>query len=154
MSHAYRRSGYAVKADQILGHVVEKAAANFYLLPELYNAVASDGDIGKYTGAVPMVGYGAGAYIMTVLDRSGGPLTEPSHCGDDATVTLPRSSCASILENLRLRESGDGPSADGAADDSTPACVCRAGHAPLSPLGAAFLLGVPALLLARRRRPA
>jgi GH15 family glucan-1,4-alpha-glucosidase len=150
MSNAYRRSGDPVKADQILDHVVEKAAANFYLLPELYNAVASDGAIGNYTGAVPMVGYGAGAYIMTMLDRSGGRLTEPSHCGDGATVTLPPNSCTSVLRNLSRRESGDNAHDD--ADDLAPACVCRASHAPLSPAGAAFVLAVPALLFARRRR--
>src|SRR5262249_8830557 len=81
-ANAYARAGNGAKADGIVAKIVQKAAANFNILPELYNAVPSDGQVGKYTGSIPMVGYGGGAYIITVLDRSGGPLTEPSDCAD------------------------------------------------------------------------
>ena len=33
---------------------------------------------GAYTGAIPMVGYGAGAYMMTLLERAG--ISEPRKC--------------------------------------------------------------------------
>jgi GH15 family glucan-1,4-alpha-glucosidase len=153
MSNAYRRAGSPLKADHIVANVVAKASSNRHLLPELYNAVASDGEIGVYTGAVPMVGYGAGAYLMAVLDRSGGPLTEPSHCGDDAVVTLPPNTCTAILKNLSLRESGEAEATDDAPSDVLSACLCRAGRGriPLSPASIMALLALPALLLVRRR---
>jgi GH15 family glucan-1,4-alpha-glucosidase len=153
MSNAYRRSGDPVKADHVFARVVDKSAQSFHLLPELYNAVASDGPIGQTTGAVPMVGYGAGAFLMTVLDRSGGRLVEASDCGDDARVTLPANSCAAILKNLSLHESGEGP--DAADDDGgmLHGCACRTGlRGPVSPAGLAVALAFPALLLLRRRR--
>ncbi len=80
IANAQWRAGREQEAKNNLLQVIEKAAANFYLLPELYNAVPSDGSVGKYTGSIPMVGYGGGAYVMTMLDRSG--LIEPNDCGD------------------------------------------------------------------------
>src|SRR5207253_2648038 len=53
---ALRRAGRSADADALVNGIVDKASANFYLLPELYNAVQADGQIGKYTGAIPMVG--------------------------------------------------------------------------------------------------
>ena len=80
IANALRRAGDTTDADGYLGQVVDKAAVNFFLLPELYNDTAADGAIGKYFGSIPMVGYGAGAYLMTILDRSG--QWEPNDCGD------------------------------------------------------------------------
>lgn len=80
VSDAQWRAGREQDARNSLQPVIEKAAANFYLLPELYNAVAADGAVGKYTGSIPMVGYGGGAYVLTMLDRSG--LIEANDCGD------------------------------------------------------------------------
>ena len=79
MSSALRRAGQTQQADKLVNLVVSQAAANFYLLPELYNAVQADGAIGNYIGSIPMVGYGGGAFVMTMLDRAG--LTEPFDCG-------------------------------------------------------------------------
>jgi len=80
MSNALRRSGKADRADQILDMITGKAAVNFHLLPELYSAVQSEATVGNYWGSIPMVGYGGGAYIMTLLDRAN--LIEPFDCGD------------------------------------------------------------------------
>ena len=68
------------KADQLLGWVTAQASVNYNLLPELYNTVASAGPIGAYSGSIPMVGYGAGAYLLTQLDKV--QLYEHTDCGD------------------------------------------------------------------------
>lgn len=167
IANAYRRAGNGAKADGILAKVVQKAAANFYLLPELYNSVASDGQVGKYTGSVPMVGYGGGAYIMTVLDRSGGDLTEKSDCGDNTGAVLPQISCEAISVNPGSGENGpggDGTGGPNGADnggvpgaDQIPfvnACLCRTsgGTWHLGKGGVALVLAAPIVLFVRRRR--
>jgi hypothetical protein len=53
--------------------IVDNAAADHNIIPEMYVAVPCKlfpGEIGDATGARPMVGYGAGAYILDVLDRA------------------------------------------------------------------------------------
>jgi GH15 family glucan-1,4-alpha-glucosidase len=136
-SNAFRRNGDVAKADQLLGWVSGQASANYDLLPELYNTRTSSGQIGAYSGSIPMVGYGAGAYQMTLLDRAG--MYEYVDCGD-----------------LDLGEYPDagmgppGPSNEGNGEDRTGvACVCSS-SAPV-PYGTGLLfLGV--FLLIRRRR--
>jgi hypothetical protein len=68
------------KATRLIDRTVSKADANFYLIPEMYNVFEDDGPIGKYIGAMPMVGYGSGVYMLTLLDREG--KFEPRHCGE------------------------------------------------------------------------
>lgn len=80
MADALWRAGRESESAGILQMIIDKASANYYLLPELYNAVRADGAVGKYAGSIPMVGYGGGAYVLTMLDRSG--LIEPNDCGD------------------------------------------------------------------------
>jgi hypothetical protein len=142
--------------------VVSQAAANFYLLPELYNAVASDGPIGNYTGSIPMVGYGAGAYLMTMMDRSG--LVEPNDCGDGMGVKLPVITCSGTGSGTGSSgspsggggssNSGSGAGGGGNADlppYGTGACLCRADGAGGRHPAALLLLGAVPLLLALRR---
>jgi len=62
------------EADAILKRIVDKAAADHNFIPEMY--VAEDcrlfpGALGDPTGAIPMVGYGAGVYILEVLQQAG-----------------------------------------------------------------------------------
>jgi hypothetical protein len=147
MADALRRAGQADVADGVLAQVVQKAAANFYLLPELFNAVPADGAIGKYTGSIPMVGYGGGAWVLTMLDRAG--LFEPGDCGN------------SVLTDggvLALDDGGaegaGGPGAN-SGPPYVPACPCALGAAPL-PTGTALLVALPwlaALVRLARRRP-
>jgi len=167
ISNSLRRAGRAPEADSYVDLVVGQAAANYYLLPELYNAVSSDGAIGKYTGSIPMVGYGAGAYMMTMLDKSG--LIEPNDCGDGAGVQLPIVTCggSSSSSGSGGTSSGgtgaSGAGASGAGGDGNaeapppygeaPACLCRAGATTERGTAAIFLLaGVPLLLALRRAR--
>jgi MYXO-CTERM domain-containing protein len=129
-SDAFRRAGQIEKADQLLTWVTAQASVNHDLLPELYNTRSSSGQIGAYSGSIPMVGYGAGAYQMTLLDRAG--MLESTDCG-------------------QFDGSGDG----GVGDDdgngrSGVACACGAGGTG----GEANLLvfALAALLVWRRRR--
>lgn len=72
LAEVYRRMGRTAEADAILQRIVQKAAADHNLIPEMY--VAEDcklfhGALGDPTGALPMAGYGAGAYILHVIER-------------------------------------------------------------------------------------
>jgi GH15 family glucan-1,4-alpha-glucosidase len=159
IANALRRSGRGGEGDGVIATIVAKAAANFYLLPELYNAVPQDGQIGKYTGSIPMVGYGGGAFIMTMLDRSG--LIEPNDCGDGKGKTLPKVDCTGVSTTPGTGGPGDadggtGGSADGVPDASqipfVDACLCRLGPDPrIPPFGLALFLALPVVLLVRRK---
>jgi hypothetical protein len=158
ISNAMRRSGNTKDADAYVATIVQKAAANFYLLPELYNDVT---DIGEYTGSIPMVGYGGGAYVLTMFDRAG--KIEPNDCGDGKGKTLPALSCTGISTNPGTPPgapggpggaSSGGPGDNGAPDASTvpysAACLCNL-HA-LKSAPPFSLLVIPLALLFRRRR--
>ena len=76
IAELYRRLGRTGEADAMLQRIVDKSAADHDIIPEMYVAVPCKlfpGKIGDPTGAMPMVGYGAGAYILHLLDRRGGP---------------------------------------------------------------------------------
>jgi len=72
LAELYRRLGRSAEADAMLARIVSKAAADHDIIPEMYVAVPCklfSGKIGDPTGALPMVGYGAGAFILHVLER-------------------------------------------------------------------------------------
>jgi hypothetical protein len=72
LAELYRRMGRKAEADAILKGIVDKSAADHNVIPEMYVAVPCKlfpGAIGDATGALPMVGYGAGEYILHVLER-------------------------------------------------------------------------------------
>jgi MYXO-CTERM domain-containing protein len=138
-SDAFRRAGDIAKSDQLLDWVTGQASANFDLLPELYNTRTSSGQIGAYSGSIPMVGYGAGAYQMTLLDRAG--RYEYTDCGE-----------LDIGEYPDAGIGPPGPSDPGGGDPRTgAACICTTGPSPL-PWGTAALLLFTLLLITRRRR--
>ena len=63
-----------MQADAMLNRIVDKAAADHNIIPEMYVALPCrlfPGKIGDPTGALPMVGYGAGAYVLHLLERQG-----------------------------------------------------------------------------------
>lgn len=73
LAETLRRLDRPQEAAAILDRITGKAAADHNIVPEMYVAVPCDlfpGQIGDPTGARPMVGYGAGAYILDVLDRT------------------------------------------------------------------------------------
>jgi hypothetical protein len=65
---AYHRYGAHREARALLDWVTDQAALNYNLLPELFDRVT-----GRYAGSIPMVGFGAGAYIVTLGDLAVGP---------------------------------------------------------------------------------
>jgi hypothetical protein len=70
LAELYRRLGRNEEADSILRRILDKSAADHNIIPEMYVAVPCrlfPGAIGDPTGALPMVGYGAGAYILYLL---------------------------------------------------------------------------------------
>jgi len=81
LAELYRRVGRTTEADSMLRRIVEKAAVDHNMIPEMY--VAEDcklfhGAVGDPTGALPMAGYGAGAYILHLIEREkieGRPIT-------------------------------------------------------------------------------
>ncbi|MBS1804634.1 MAG: glycoside hydrolase family 15 [Acidobacteria bacterium] len=72
LAELYRRLGRKAEADAMLARIVKKAAADHNIIPEMYVAVPCKlfpGKIGDPTGALPMVGYGAGAFVLHVMER-------------------------------------------------------------------------------------
>ncbi|MDB4967959.1 MAG: hypothetical protein JWN44_3648 [Myxococcales bacterium] len=161
ISDALRRADKALEADQYLGQIVQKAAVNFFLLPELYNDSAADGQIGKYFGSIPMVGYGAGAYMITVIDRAG--VWEPNDCGDGMGKTGTPWTCAGQTGGGGSGGTGGGGSGGtggGGGDGGTSgggsdvpyraACLCDLGGRGKPSRGTAALLALPWLFVAVR----
>jgi hypothetical protein len=73
LAETLRRLDRSQDAAAILDRITGKAAVDHNIVPEMYVAMPCDlfpGQIGDPTGARPMVGYGAGAYILDVLDRT------------------------------------------------------------------------------------
>jgi GH15 family glucan-1,4-alpha-glucosidase len=73
LAEVYRRLGRNADADAILKRITDKAAADHYFIPEMYVAESCTlfpGELGDPTGAKPMVGYGAGVYILEVLRQA------------------------------------------------------------------------------------
>ena len=67
-----RRLGRHTEAATLIERIVDKAAADHNIIPEMYVALPCDlfpGRIGDPTGARPMVGYGAGAFILELLNE-------------------------------------------------------------------------------------
>lgn len=140
-SAAFRRAGNAPKADQLLGWVTAQASANYDLLPELYNTRSSSGQIGAYSGSIPMVGYGAGAYQLTMLDRV--QLYEHSDCGEKDLGEYP--DAGPVLPD----DAGTGGGGNGFAGRTGVACACQGG--PDAPSTGA-LLALAFVFVVRRRR--
>jgi GH15 family glucan-1,4-alpha-glucosidase len=159
IANAQWRAGRTAAADGVVAGIVQKARINFDVLPELYNAVPQDGQVGKYTGSIPMVGYGGGAYVMTLLDRAG--IIEPNDCGDgkgtggiDVTeggTNLGGGDGGASTAGPSDQENGGAPSADEVP--YLPACLCRMGRRSSAGLGVfAASGGILGLSLGRRKR--
>jgi GH15 family glucan-1,4-alpha-glucosidase len=72
LAEVYRRLGRNAEAAALLKRIVDKAAVDHDIIPEMYVAVPCKlfpGEVGDPTGALPMVGYGAGAYILDLFQR-------------------------------------------------------------------------------------
>jgi hypothetical protein len=65
ISRDLRRAGRIADADALLLWITEQGVNNHLLVPELLDETTA-----SYTGEVPMIGFGAGAYVSTLIDRS------------------------------------------------------------------------------------
>ena len=75
LAEVYRRMGRNAEAAAIIRRIVDKAASDHYIIPEMYvaeNCALFPGELGDPTGARPMIGYGAGVYILDVLNQAKG----------------------------------------------------------------------------------
>ena len=73
LAEVYRRLGRNAEAAAILKRIVDKSVADHNVIPEMYVSLPCKlfpGKIGDPTGAMPMVGYGAGVYILDLLQRA------------------------------------------------------------------------------------
>ncbi len=60
IASAYRKLGLKEKAKNIVNWIEKRALNAFYMIPELF----SNDEKAEFKGAVPMLGFGAGAYVM------------------------------------------------------------------------------------------
>lgn len=129
---------------------VNQAADNFDELSELHDATTAD-----YAGASPMVGFGAGAYLISLADR-GAPIApacdafaaEPGGGDVDSGTSLPDASTpGGASGSLGANGGSNGNTTDGS---SGCACTIRPENGSnLAPWGA---LGLAVLSLVRLRR--
>lgn len=72
LARALFKQNRSSEAQMILQPMVDRASRTNWLLPEMYVSEKNDefpGNVGDPAGALPMVGYGAAAYILTLIDR-------------------------------------------------------------------------------------
>ncbi|HUB10094.1 MAG TPA: glycoside hydrolase family 15 protein [Myxococcales bacterium] len=124
--------GQVAPAQKLLDRVTDAAQQAYGLIPELYDPAT-----GAYAGAVPMVGFGAAAYLLALQARAAGVVSPTDWSSADAG-TLP----------------SDGGETSTQADAGHPLAVpppgsCGCGSAG----GEAFALILAILALSLRRRP-
>ncbi|MBI5500430.1 MAG: hypothetical protein HY907_09315 [Deltaproteobacteria bacterium] len=76
VADALRLAGRTAEATPLVDRVTDQSRLNQDLIAELYEATTSN-----YEGATPMVGFGAGAYVLALADRAEGTVAEPL-CGE------------------------------------------------------------------------
>jgi GH15 family glucan-1,4-alpha-glucosidase len=72
MAEVFLRLKEPDKAASLLKTIVDKAALDHNLIPEMFVSEKNyrfKGEVGDPTGAIPMVGYGAGVFISYLLER-------------------------------------------------------------------------------------
>ncbi len=147
--HALELTGATQAATDGLAWNVDQAAENFGLFSELHDRVTAD-----YAGEAPMVGFGAGAYLLSLLDR-GEPVT-PS-CGAFAAEPDEPGDAGADAATPDAGDAGPMDDAGGGADAgaSTPPGNdggCSIGTGAASPSGALAILLLGVLLVLRRAR--
>ncbi|MGE3260686.1 MAG: glycoside hydrolase family 15 protein [Bacteriovoracia bacterium] len=72
LARNFLRLGEGERGFPLIEKMVNKSAADNFLVPEMYISERNEqflGEIGAPTGSIPMVGYGAGIYVMYLLER-------------------------------------------------------------------------------------
>jgi GH15 family glucan-1,4-alpha-glucosidase len=123
---ALRRVGLPGAADDLVQWITDQARLNFDLVPENFDRITGD-----YQGEVPMVGFGAGAYVTALWERG------PRGPGPDPAPD------AGVPDATPAGDAGAPPGGDGEGDGA--GCGCGAGGAP------SLVIGLALLALRRRR---
>jgi GH15 family glucan-1,4-alpha-glucosidase len=92
-----RRIGEEEASEALLGWITAQAIENFGIVPELFDPVT-----GVPTGEIPMVGFGAGNYLLTLFQRAADqtikppppPPPPPPPGGDEVIPSFTGGSCA------------------------------------------------------------
>ncbi len=168
-SAALRSAGRTPAADSLVAWVTAQARANQNLIPELYNQTSGAIPIDAYSGAIPMVGFGAAAYVLALSDRAGAASLSTScdgtppfgsdggtttsndlsvATGSDGSVSMPSDAGADSADLAR----GKGGKMSGIGSGGG-ACGCQVGARRVNeaPLPLALLLLLFFLPLSRRR---
>jgi GH15 family glucan-1,4-alpha-glucosidase len=144
--------GETARSADLFAWNVAQASDNFGELSELHDAVTAD-----YAGAAPMVGFGAGAYLMALFER--GAAAAPA-CGAFASEPADPSDAgaddggseAGAFVDAGLLEGGSGDAAAGAAAPA-PQGGCGCSVPRDAPWASGFVAAlVPVALVTRRRR--
>ena len=137
---AFRQAGRTAEAAELLAWITGQAVLNQHLIAELHEATSSD-----YEGAVPMVGFGAGAYVTALAERAAA--AEPTPCCGDWPLEPGADADA---DGDADADADVGP--DGGGDDGGGGCGCAAAGRPISGLASGLALGMIAACARRRRR--
>ena len=146
MAELYRRNCQVDKASDIEDWVTMQAYLNNFQIPELM-----DPETGAYAGPTPMLGFGAGAYILQILNReqaavdcaNGAEETCADRVGTGGDETSPDDPTP---EDTGEADGGGEDTADGGKEGGGCGCSASPARAPwLLPL----LVAVP--LFSRRR---
>ncbi len=112
LASAARLAGRADHAEALIGWVTAQARANYDLIAENFDRTTGD-----FQGEVPMVGFGAGAYVMALWDRAaalqppgggadagmGQPPADPAGCGCQGGRRGSGAMAVALLVGLVLR---------------------------------------------------
>ncbi len=110
IARALRAAGRASEADALIAWITGQAAVNYLLVPELLDQVT-----GTFAGEVPMIGFGAGAYLSTLIDRSGTQMA-PAALADGGVDSGTLDGGSSGSQDGSVSLDGDGVGLDAGSD--------------------------------------
>ncbi len=144
-------AGRASDSAPLLAWNVAQAEDNFGIFSELHDRVTAD-----YAGEAPMVGFGAGAYALALLDRGRAPAlgceAYASEPDEPVDAGAPDGSIAPGADAAPTADGGGGrPGASGASDSGCAVAAPGAAGGEAAATMIALVLGALALL---RRRSA
>jgi GH15 family glucan-1,4-alpha-glucosidase len=156
-ARALELRGDAPGSAALFGWNVAQASDNFGELSELHDATTAD-----YAGQAPMVGFGAGTYLLALRDRGkpgsptcGSYASEPADAVDGGEDAAAGGDGGSAPDAAAAADAGgDAPGAgDQPSGASSGGCGCTSADRRLDTTGALVLsLGPLALLATRARR--
>ncbi|HEY1957540.1 MAG TPA: glycoside hydrolase family 15 protein [Polyangiaceae bacterium] len=143
VGRALEATGQPQASADLLAWNVAQASDNFGILSELHDRLTAD-----YAGAAPMVGFGAGAYVLSLLDR-GQPVV-PS-CGAFAPEPDEPSDAGADAQTDAGNPVQDASNSDAGPEPPPPSSGCSCSTTP-SPARAPWALAALALIALARRR--